>query len=104
MFETRDKRIECACRILFTLQLVFVIRGYIVFLQSGYQLASPLIPQSIIYDISRPYVISSLISGVFMLAALWLYFINKKLAAAGVLGISLLLSQLWVYVFITQSI
>ena len=100
MFETRDKRIEWACRILLTLQLVFVIRGYIVFLQADFQLVSPLIPQSIIYDISRPYVITSLISGGFMLVALWLYFINKKLAAAIVLGISLLLSQVWFYFFL----
>lgn len=100
MFETRDKRIEWACRILLTLQLVFVIRGYIVFLQADFQLVSPLIPQSIIYDISRPYVITSLISGGFMLVALWLYFINKKLAAAIVLGISLVLSQVWFYLFL----
>jgi hypothetical protein len=99
MFETRDKRIEWACRALLTLQSLFVIRGYIVFLQTEYQLLSPLIPQSLIYDISDQYVIASLISGGFMLVSLWLYFINKKILSAIAGGASLLLSQLWFYLF-----
>jgi len=80
-----------------------VVRGYVIFLQAEYQLASPLIPQRIIYDISHPHVIDSLISGAFMLVALWLYFLNKKLAASIVAGVSLILSQLWFYLFFSKN-
>ena len=100
MPETRDKRVEWACRVLLTLQLILAIRGYIVFLQTEYQLVSPLIPQSTIYDISRPYVTASLISGSLMFISLWLYFANKKVATIIFAGISLISSQLWFYLFL----
>jgi len=44
-----------------------------------------------------------LISGAFMLVALWLYFLNKKLAASIVAGVSLILSQLWFYLFFSKN-
>jgi len=100
MIEKKDKRIEWVCRVLLTLQLIFVIRGYIVFIQTKYQLISPLIPQNVIYDISQPYITASLITGGFMIVALWLYFLNKKMVSAIVAGISLLSSQLWIYLFL----
>ena len=96
----KDKRFEWICRIVITLQLILVIRGYIVWLQTKYELDSPLIPQSIAIEISYPHLMSSLITSGFMLATLWLYFLNKKLAAIIVGGISLLLSGFWIRVFL----
>ena len=96
----KEKRIDWVCRILITLQLLLVIRGYIAFLQAKYQLVSPLIPQSVIYEISYPYIIASLIASGFMLITLWLYFLNKKNAAICVGGISLLTAEMWVLMFV----
>ena len=93
----KDKRIEWICRVMLTLQLLLVIKGYVVFLQTKYQLVSPLIPESIIYDISSPHITSSLISSGLMLVSLWLYFVNKKIASIVITGISLLCSELWMY-------
>jgi len=93
----KDKRIEWICRVMLTLQLLLVVKGYVVFLQTKYQLVSPLIPESIIYDVSNPHIISSLISSGFMLSSLWLYFINKKIASIVIAGISLLCSGFWMY-------
>jgi len=96
----KEKRIDWICRILITLQLILVIRGYIVFLQTKYQLVSPLIPQSIVYEISYPYLIASLIASGFMLITLWLYFLHKRIAAICVGGISLLSAEMWVLMFV----
>ena len=93
----KDKTIEIVSRTLISLQLILVIRGYIAFLQTKYQLASPLIPQSIIYEISYPYIITSLIASGFMLVTLWLYFLKKKIAVIVIAAISLLLAEIWMY-------
>ena len=70
-----EKTIEWVCRILISLQLFTVVRDYITLLQTKYQLVSPLIPQSTIYEIAYPYLIPSLISTGFMIITLWLYFL-----------------------------
>lgn len=104
MTETKkDKRIEWVCRILITLQLVLVIRGYIAFLQAQYQFDSPLIPRRFAYQIAHPYVLASLISSGFMLISLWLYFINKRIASIITGSISLLLSEFWVHQLIIRT-
>jgi hypothetical protein len=94
----KEKTIEIVCRILISLQLILVIRGYIVFLQTKYQLVSPLIPQSAIYEVSYTYVITSLIASACMLVTLWLYFLKKKMAAIIIAAVSLLLAEVWMYV------
>ena len=93
----KEKIIEIVCRILISLQLLLVIRGYIAFLQTKNQLVSPLIPESAIYDVSYTYVITSLIASGFMLVTLWLYFLKKKTAVIVIGAVSLLLSEAWMY-------
>jgi len=93
----KEKTIEIACRILISLQLILVIRGYLAFLQTKYQLVSPLIPQSVTYEVSYPYVITSLIASGCMLVALWLYFLKKKITVIIIAAISLLLAEVWMY-------
>jgi hypothetical protein len=93
----KEKTIEITCRILISLQLLLAIRGYIAFLQTKYQLVSPLIPESAIYEISYTYVITSLIASGCMLFTLWLYFLKKKISVIIIAAISLLLSEVWMY-------
>lgn len=95
----KEKRIDWVCRILITLQFILVIRGYVALLQTKYQLDSPLIPQSLVYEISYPNLITSLIASGFMLVTIWLYFLNKRIAAICVGGGSLLSSELWMLLF-----
>jgi hypothetical protein len=96
----KDKRIEWICRIVITLQLILVVRGYIVWLQTKHQLDSPLIPQSLVNEISYPHVMPGLITSGLMLATLWLYFLNKRMATIIIGAISLLLYQLWIQLFL----
>jgi hypothetical protein len=91
----KDKTIEIVSRILITLQLILVIRGYIELLQTKYQLVSPLIPQSVVYEVSYPYIITSLIASGCMLVTLWLYFLKKKIAVIVIAAISLLFAEIW---------
>jgi len=93
----KEKTIEIACRILISLQLILVIRGYIASLQAKYQLVSPLIPESILYEVSYTYIITSLIASVCILVTLWLYFLKKKIAVIISAAISLLLAEVWMY-------
>ena len=93
----KEKTIEIVCRILISLQLILVIRGYIAFLQARYQLVSPLIPESILYEVSYNYAITSLIASGSMLITLWLYFLKKKIAVIIIAAISLLLAEVWMY-------
>jgi hypothetical protein len=85
--KNNELKFEWGCRIMLTLCILRLLSGYVVFIQTKHQLVSPLIPQSIIYEISAWYIQASLISGVIFMAAIWFYFFNKKipsLVAAGV--------------------
>ena len=93
----KDKTIEIVSRILISLQLTLVIRGYIALFQTKYQLVSPLIPQNVIYEVSNPYIFTSLIASGFMLVTLWLYFLKKKIAVIVIAAISLLFAEIWMY-------
>lgn len=93
----KDKTIEIVSRILISLQLILVIRGYVAFLHTKYQLVSPLIPESIVYDVSYAYVITSLIASGSMLVTLWLYFLKKKIAVIVIAGFSVLFGEVWMY-------
>lgn len=74
-----ELKFEWTCRILLTLTLLRAASGYVVFIQTRYQLISPVIPQSMIYEISKPYMFASLITSVVFLSALWFYFFRKRI-------------------------
>jgi hypothetical protein len=78
--QSRSTKLEWACRILLTVVLYRIASGYIVFIQTDYQLVSPLIPKSTIYEIARPFMIASLLSCVVFMAALWFYFYKKRIS------------------------
>lgn len=92
----KEKQIEWACRILLTLQIWTLVGGYVL-IQMKYQLVSPSIPPSIPYDISHPYIISSLTAGVLFLITLWLYFFLRKIAVIVLATVSILFYQLFLY-------
>ena len=82
---------EWACRILITINVLLVLSSIIVYFQTDYQLVSPLIPQSVLYDIVRPYFIASFITGIILLISIWFYFFNKKLIVVILQGLGIIL-------------
>jgi hypothetical protein len=84
----KDRYYEWACRILLTVHCWFVLSGYIAYLQTQYQLVSPLIPRETIRLIAEPYIYTSLCMGGTFLVAVWLYFLQKKLACIIVSSLS----------------
>jgi hypothetical protein len=70
---------EWACRILLTCNVWLAVSGSVTFLQTEYQLVSPIIPLDTVLLITRPYIYASLVAGVILLISLWLYFLKKHL-------------------------
>jgi hypothetical protein len=77
----REKQLDWVCRILITIDLYITVSGYISYFQTKRQLVSPLIPKSTLYDISEIYMKAGLITGIGLMAGLWLYFFKKRIAA-----------------------
>lgn len=77
----REARLDWIYRVVFTINLLVVVGGYISYFQAKHQLISPLIPRSILYDITDQYMKASLVSSGLMLAGFWLYSFQKRIAA-----------------------
>jgi hypothetical protein len=95
----REKQTDWACRILVTIGLLTVIAGYIVYLQTKYQLQSPLIPPGTAYEIVEPYIKASLVSSGLFLAGLWFYSFKRKIIAIIFFSLSILGNQLFLILF-----
>ena len=91
---------ELACRILHTVQLIRTIAGYIAIWQTDYQLVSPLIPKTMVYDITFYWIKPCLFIGLALLISLWLYFFGKKTATIVLSAASILAFEIWMRYFI----
>jgi hypothetical protein len=85
---------EWTCRILLTLVLYLVASGYISYIQTMYQLVSPLIPSDTAFIIVEPTMKTSLITAAGLLAGLWLYFFRKRTLCIVVLALCILFAEL----------
>ena len=81
----RQNRIEWACRILMTADVFVLLWSYFNYYLVKWQLVSPLIPKSTIYqilfddyDTTMKAVITA---GLIFIAGLWFYSFNKKVIA-----------------------
>ncbi|HET6994250.1 MAG TPA: hypothetical protein VFI06_04660 [Chitinophagaceae bacterium] len=90
---------EWACRILITLDLYFIVQGFASFFLTKHQLVSPLIPQSILYDVSANQMKAGLATTIGLAAGIWTYFFKKRIAAIIILGIAALSSEIVFWVF-----
>jgi len=70
--------LEKPCRILLLIHVIVSLLGYIAFLQTGYQLVSPLIPSSTVFQITRNSIYASLPAGVLLIFSLGFYFYQKR--------------------------
>lgn len=74
-------KLEWPCRILLLINCLLALSGYITFIQTEYQLVSPVIPSSTIVQIAKHAVYASLICGILFLIALCFYFYQKQMFA-----------------------
>ena len=71
-------KLEWSCRILLVINCLLALSGYVAFIQTDYQLTSPLIPSSLIIQIAKHSVYASLPATVLLIAALCFYFAQKR--------------------------
>ena len=83
-------KLEKPCKILILINSILSIIGYVTFIQTQYQLTSPLIPKSIVYEISSTPIIVSLVTAVFLFISLCFYFLNKRMITIILCSISIL--------------
>jgi hypothetical protein len=93
----KDNSWDWICRILFSIDVLLLISGYISFIQARKQLVSPLIPDSIVAQLMADsrFSESSILAGIILLAGLWFYSFNRMKAAAVLFGTAIL-----VYLFL----
>ena len=81
----REKQLEWACRLLMTADVIVILSGYLSWFQTKYQLVTPLIPRSTIYEIFNDagdiHFKVSIIAALIFLSGLWFYFFKKKILA-----------------------
>ncbi len=97
----KDITLNWVCRILFSIDILLLISGYLSFIQARKQLVSPLIPDSIVTTImtdSRFYE-SSIGAGVFLLAGLWYYSFNRMKTAVILFGTAIGVYKLLPYLY-----
>ncbi len=81
---------EVICRVLFTLNTLMLAASLLVYVQTEYQLVSPLIPRSTIDQIAGPYLRGALVVAVLLIPGLWFYFFRKLTVVIVLLVLSLL--------------
>jgi hypothetical protein len=69
--------------------------GYFVYLQTKFQLASPLIPREVILDISDPYIPLGLISLAIAIISFVLFLYSKYSFVVAICAANLLLQQIY---------
>ena len=81
---------EVICRVLFTLNTLMLAGSLLIYVQTEYQLVSPLIPRSTIDQIAGPYLKGGLVVAILLIPGLWFYFFRKLTVVIVLLGLSLI--------------
>ncbi|MBS1511820.1 MAG: hypothetical protein JST86_13315 [Bacteroidetes bacterium] len=82
-------KLEKPCRIILIIHTLLTLAGYIVFIQAQYQLVSPIIPSSTLFEIVKGNMHSSLIVGVALIPSLLFYFFQKRIVTLIISGSSI---------------
>lgn len=72
-------RLELICRALLITHSVCSLSGYISFIQTDYQLVSPLIPSSTVFQIAKQSIFASFLPTVLLIPSLLFYFFQKRM-------------------------
>ena len=99
----RETKIEWACRVLMTVDVVVIVAGYISYFQAKNVLISPLIPKTtlyqILYDDNNIIMKASLIAGSFFLAGLWFYSFKRKIPAIVLFSLAIIFYKVLLILF-----
>lgn len=77
--------------------LLYIILQLVQIYQTRYQLVSPLIPESVIWELNKQFVFTALIVSIAAVVAMILYFFEKHLVVIILAGLMLLASR-YIYV------
>ncbi len=72
-------KLEWPCRILLVINCLLSLLGYVAFIQTEYQLVSPLIPSSTVLQIAKHSIYASLPAAALLLFSLGFYFYQKRI-------------------------
>ena len=86
----KKKNLKVAAKISLVVLLLSVVGQLISVYQTRYQLVSPLIPESTIWEITKQFIFIALVSAVCSIVGLILYFYEKYLWLIILVGLTLI--------------
>ena len=79
MDDKKQKQLKTGAKISLIVLLLSIVGQFISIYQTSYQLVSPLIPQSTIWEISKQFIFTAFVLTVSCIIGLVLYFFDKYL-------------------------
>ena len=93
----RKKNLKTGAKVVLVILLLNVVRHLVSVYQTRYQLQSPLIPESTIWEISKQFIFHAIVSAIASIAGLLLYFFDKYLLVI-ILVVLILIADRFIYV------
>jgi len=93
----RTRNLKTGAKIALVILLLNVVRHLASVYQTRYQLVSPLIPDSTVWDISKQFIFHATVSAIASIAGLLLYFFDKYLLVIILVGL-ILIADRFIYV------
>src|SRR5215218_9612714 len=97
MEDKKQKRFKTAAKIALTILLLNVVGQLATVYQTRYQLVSPLIPESTIWEINKQFIFHAIVSAIASIVGLLLYFFDKYLLVIIIVGL-ILIADRFIYV------
>lgn len=97
MEDKKQKSLKTGAKIALTILLLNVVGQLVTVYQTRYQIISPLIPESTIWEINKQFVFHAAVSAVASVVGLLLYFFDKYLLVI-ILVALVLIADRFIYV------
>jgi type IV secretory pathway TrbL component len=97
MEDKKQKRLKTGAKIALTILLLNIVGQLATIYQTRYQLISPLIPESTIWEINKQFVFHAIVSAIASVVGLLLYFFDKYLLVI-ILVALVLITDRFIYV------
>jgi hypothetical protein len=94
---SKKENLKKVASVLLIILSIFIVARLAATFQTSYQLVSPVIPKSAIWDINKQYIFVALVSAIANLIGLVLYFFDKYLIVIILVGLTLIVSN---YIYI----
>jgi hypothetical protein len=93
----REKNLKKGAKVCLIVLLLYIIGQLAAVYQTRYQLVSPLIPESTIWEINRHFVFAALVAAIVSLIGLIFYFFGKHLLVIILVALTLIAGR-FIYV------